>query len=96
MFGKLKTKTLWIIATASTVCFLLAPLLAAPLSVAKDLIVSHVYWAYFAASDAELNAASLLVKISGYVLIAIVLLVATAAIISGFLSFRELRKRRCV
>ena len=96
MFGKLKTKTLWIIATASTVCFLLTPLLAVPLSVAKDLIVSHVYWSYFATSDTEFETASLLVKISDYVLIAIVLLVATAAIISGFLSFRELRKRRCV
>ena len=96
MFGKLKTKTLWIIATASTVCFLLTPLLAVPLSVAKDLIVSHVYWVYFAASDAELNAASLLVHTSNYILIAIVLLVATAAVMSGFLSFRELRNRHRV
>ena len=96
MFAKLESRTLRIVARANAVAVILIPLIAIPLDTVKNLVVSHIYWSYFAASDIELQTASSLVHVSNYVLIAIVLLVETVAIVSSFLAFRELRNRRKV
>lgn len=94
MFGTLNINKLKVVAMASAVAVILIPLLAPSLDTVKNLLLSQIYWSYFAASDAKFETASLLVHTSNYILLAAVLLIETAAITSGFLAFRELKNRR--